>query len=382
VKIYNSLSKQVEEFVPLTDNAVGMYVCGPTVYDRAHLGNARSAVVFDLVYRALANKYTSVNYVRNFTDVDDKINNSAKQQHPELDVVDAIRLITDSTIKMYHQDMDSLGVLRPTHEPRASDYIAEMQEMILLLLERNHAYVKDGSVFFAVNSVDDSLRGILSNRKFSGSTEFSRVTENKLKEHSDDFVLWKPSDATEPGWPSPWGLGRPGWHIECSAMSQKLLGKEFDIHGGGEDLLFPHHENEIAQSGSAHNHRPHARVWMHNGMVLINGKKMSKSLGNFLTVSDIADVMTGNEIRIAMLSTHYRAALNWNDNLILQSRNVWKKFAKVSPNDELPSSEFVQALYTDFNTPLAFSIIHKEIKENKPTAYPALKLLGLDPWQL
>lgn len=377
MKIYNSLTKQTEDFVPMDANSVGMYVCGPTVYDRAHLGNARSAVVFDMVYRVLSQQYGSVNYVRNFTDVDDKINNSAKQRYPNMDAVDAIRLITDSTIDLYHRDMDSLGVLRPTHEPRASDYITEMQEMISILINKKHAYIKDGSVFFAVHSLDDNLRGILSNRKFSGNIDFSRVAENRLKEHNDDFVLWKPSDATEPGWNSPWGKGRPGWHIECSAMSHKLLGEEFDIHGGGEDLLFPHHENEIAQSGSCHNHRSHARVWMHNGMVLIGGKKMSKSLGNFLTVEDVSENMSGEEIRIALLSTHYRGALNWSDSLVQQSKNVWKKFRNVEPNNSLPSAEVLDALYNDFNTPLAFSHLHREYKEKQDTVYPGLKLLGI-----
>lgn len=377
MKIYNSLTKQTEDFVPMDANSVGMYVCGPTVYDRAHLGNARSAVVFDMVYRVLSHQYDSVNYVRNFTDVDDKINNSAKQRYPNMDAVDAIRLITDPTIDLYHQDMDSLGVLRPTHEPRASDYITEMQEMISVLINKKHAYIKDGSVFFAVNSLDDNLRGILSNRKFSGNADFSRIAENRLKEHKDDFVLWKPSDATEPGWASPWGTGRPGWHIECSAMSHKLLGEEFDIHGGGEDLLFPHHENEIAQSGSCHNHRPHARVWMHNSMVLIGGKKMSKSLGNFLTVEDVSENMSGEEIRIALLSTHYRGALNWSDSLVQQSKNVWKKFRNVEPNNSLPSAEVLDALYNDFNTPLAFSHLHREYKEKQDTVYPGLKLLGI-----
>lgn len=376
MKIYNSLSKQLETFVPINSNFVGMYVCGPTVYDRAHLGNARSAVVFDLVYRVLQTRYT-VHYVRNFTDVDDKINRAAKERFPDINPVDAIRQITDSTIQQYHQDMDSLGVLRPWAEPRASDYIVEMQDMISVLLEREHAYIKDQTVFFAVNSLSDELRGILSNRKFSSGTEFSRIKENRLKEHSDDFVLWKPSESNEPSWPSPWGAGRPGWHIECSAMSNKLLGNEFDIHGGGEDLLFPHHENEIAQSGSCHDHRPHARYWLHNGMVLIKNKKMSKSLGNFLTVDDLSSSMSGEEIRIALLSTHYRSALNWNDNLVLQSKNVWKKFKDVEPSNSGPSAEVLDALYNDFNTPLAFSHLHREFKEKSDTVYGGLKLLGL-----
>jgi cysteinyl-tRNA synthetase len=374
---YNSLSKKYDAFLPINDRHVGMYVCGPTVYDRAHLGNARSAVVFDVLYRTLAHRYSSVSYVRNFTDVDDKINNAAKKRHPELHAVDAIRLITDRTIDLYHNDMDFLKVLRPTHEPRASDYIAEMQDMISVLIDRGHAYTVDSTVFFAVSTTPENLKGILSNRKQDSGRGFERVLENKLKTHKDDFVLWKPSEAGDPAWSSPWGAGRPGWHIECSAMSKKLLGEEFDIHGGGEDLMFPHHENEIAQSGSSCNHKPHARYWLHNGMVLINGKKMSKSLGNFLTVDDVSSYMTGEEIRLALIGTHYRGALNWNENLVEQTKNVWKKFSQVPKNDHVPSEDFLEALYSDLNTPLALSILHKEIKNQKPTAYPALKLLGL-----
>lgn len=374
---YNSLTKRYDAFTPINENNIGLYVCGPTVYDRAHLGNARSAVVFDILYRTISYKYNTVTYVRNFTDVDDKINNAAKTRYPDLDPIVAIKTITDETIKWYHHDMDFLKVLRPTHEPRASEYIEEMQSMISVLIDKEHAYVVDGTVFFAVNTIPDSLQGILSNRKQGAGQDFGRVLENKLKSHKDDFVLWKPSEQGEPAWNSPWGAGRPGWHIECSAMSKSLLGDEFDIHGGGEDLLFPHHENEIAQSGSSCNHKPHARYWLHNGMVLINKKKMSKSLGNFLTVDDVAQDMSGEEIRLALLTTHYRAALNWNEGLISQTKNVWKKFMTVEENDEHPSDDFLEALYSDLNTPLALSVIHKEIKSNKSSAYPALKLLGL-----
>ncbi len=377
MKLHNSLSKQTELFTPINESQVGMYVCGPTVYDRAHLGNARSAVAFDIVYRTLKYRYENVVYVRNFTDVDDKINSAANTRYPNMNAVSAIRHITDKTIEMYHQDMDWLGVLRPAHEPRASEYIYEMQDMIAGLIAKGHAYVTEGTVFFSLSTLPDSLRGILSNRKAGAGTNFSRLEANGQKDDSDDFVLWKPSTEKEPGWPSPWGIGRPGWHIECSAMSKSILGDEFDIHGGGEDLLFPHHENEIAQSGASCGHKPHARYWLHNGMVLINKKKMSKSLGNFLTVEDVSNTMSGEEVRLALISTHYRAAVNWNDSLIKQTKNVWKKFSKVKKNDSGPSEELMNALYSDFNTPLAISILHKEIKNGLDSAYGGLRLLGL-----
>jgi cysteinyl-tRNA synthetase len=377
VKLYNSLSKQTELFVPIKPSSVGMYVCGPTVYDRAHLGNARSAVVFDMVYRVLLHSYPSVTYVRNFTDVDDKINAAAVSQYFELEPVEAIRRLTDRTIDLYHQDMDHLNVLRPTHEPRASQYIAEMQTMIEDLVNKSHAYANNGTVFFSVESLPEALRGVLSNRKIGAGAEFGRLEANHLKQNPDDFVLWKPSNNNEPSWPSAWGAGRPGWHIECSAMSKSILGTEFDIHGGGEDLMFPHHENEIAQSGASCNHKPHARFWLHNGMVLINGKKMSKSLGNFLIVEDVSAHMSGAEIRLALLSTHYRSALNWSDNLVTQTKNMWKKFSAVEPNNEPASTDVVNALKSDFNVPLALSYIHKEVKQKSKSAYGALKLLGL-----
>ncbi|MFN4130731.1 MAG: cysteine--tRNA ligase [Paracoccaceae bacterium] len=306
IKLTNSKTHRKEVFAPLEADNVRMYVCGPTVYDRAHLGNARPVVVFDVLYRLLRHVYgpDCVTYVRNFTDVDDKINAKAAQTGR------AIRDITDETIGWYRDDMDALGALRPTHEPRATEFIGAMIAMIEGLVAKGHAYAREGHVLFRVRSYADY--GVLSGRSVDDMIAGARVEVAPFKEDPMDFVLWKPSDAGVPGWESPWGFGRPGWHIECSAMAYELLGESFDIHGGGLDLQFPHHENEIAQSACAHGHGTFARYWLHNEMLQVEGKKMSKSLGNFFTVRDLLDQeYPGEVIRFVILSTHYRSPMDW-----------------------------------------------------------------------
>lgn len=308
IKLTNSKTHRKEVFEPLDPRHVRMYVCGPTVYDRAHLGNARPVVVFDVAYRLLRHVYgaEAVTYVRNFTDVDDKINAKAAETGR------AIRDITDETIGWYHDDMDALGALRPNHEPRATEFIGAMIAMIEGLVAKGHAYAAEGHVLFRVRSYAEY--GALSGRSVDDMIAGARVEVAPFKEDPMDFVLWKPSEAGVPGWESPWGYGRPGWHIECSAMAYELLGESFDIHGGGLDLQFPHHENEIAQSACAHGHGSFARVWLHNEMLLVEGKKMSKSLGNFFTVRDLlAQGVPGEVIRFVLLSTHYRKPMDWTD---------------------------------------------------------------------
>ncbi len=323
IRLYNTRTRRKEDFAPLDPENVRMYVCGPTVYDRAHLGNARPVVVFDVLFRLLRHVYgaDAVTYVRNFTDVDDKINARAREMQAAGDGRDLnaiIRTLTDQTIGWYHDDMGALGALRPTVEPRATDYIGQMVGMIEGLVAKGHAYVAEGHVLFDVRSYPEY--GRLSGRSVDDMIAGARVEVAPYKRDPMDFVLWKPSAADEPGWDGPvWegksiSRGRPGWHIECSAMAHELLGESFDIHGGGIDLQFPHHENEIAQSCCAHPDGGFARVWMHNEMVQVDGKKMSKSLGNFFTVRDLLDQgWPGEVIRFVMLQTHYRKPMDWTE---------------------------------------------------------------------
>ncbi len=307
ITLYNTRTRRKERLEPVTPGKASMYVCGPTVYDRAHIGNARPVVVFDTLFRLLRHTYGegNVTYVRNITDVEDKINARARRAGGP------IGEITAETTRWYHEDMDALGALRPTFEPRATEYIGEMIAMIAVLIERGHAYAPgDGHVLFAVGSFPDY--GKLARRSLDDMRVGARAEVATSKRDPMDFVLWKPSDAETPGWDSPWGRGRPGWHIECSAMARALLGEAFDIHGGGVDLAFPHHENELAQSVCAHPDEGFARVWMHNGMLNIEGEKMSKSLGNFFTVRDLLDKgIPGEVIRFVLLSTHYRQPIDW-----------------------------------------------------------------------
>ena len=319
-KIYNTLTKEKELFQPLDRQSIKMYVCGPTVYSYAHIGNARPAVVFDVLYRFLKNIYPEVIYVRNITDVDDKINEAAKK------INKPIASITKKYTDIYHQDMKSLGVLSPNHEPRVTDNISQIISMIQKILDNKKAYINDNHVLFDITSFDQY--GKLSNRNTDEMLSGARVEVADYKKNPGDFVLWKPSNKDEPGWDSPWGFGRPGWHIECSSMVETYLGEEIDIHGGGQDLIFPHHENEIAQSCSAHNNKIYARYWVHNGYLNMEGEKMSKSLGNIITVKELLEQYDGEVIRLALLSTHYRKPINFGESLLEQSKNILNKLYK------------------------------------------------------
>jgi cysteinyl-tRNA synthetase len=356
---------------------VRMYVCGPTVYDRAHLGNARPVLVFDVLYRLLRHTYGAdhVTYVRNFTDVDDKINARAAESGRE------IGEITAETTQWFLDDMGALGALEPTHMPRATQYIPQMVAMIEDLIAKGHAYEAEGHVLFAVESYADY--GALSGRSVDDMIAGARVEVAPYKKNPMDFVLWKPSTPDLPGWDSPWGRGRPGWHIECSAMAQELLGESFDIHGGGLALQFPHHENEIAQSCCAHPDAGFARVWMHNEMVQVEGKKMSKSLGNFFTVRDLLEQgFPGELIRFVMLSTHYRKPMDWTQEKAEQARAVLVRWYRLTEGveAEAPDHEVLEALADDLNTPAAIARLHRL---GSPAVAGRLKgsmaLLGLPP---
>ncbi|MBI2236208.1 MAG: cysteine--tRNA ligase [Magnetospirillum sp.] len=356
--LYNTLTKKKEVFEPLTPGHVGMYVCGPTVYDRAHIGNARPVIVFDVLYRLLKMLYPSVRYVRNITDVDDKINARAK------DSGEPIAAITERTTRLFHEDIAALNALPPDVEPRATAHIAQMIAMIERLIAKGFAYEADGHVLFGVSAM--SGYGRLSRRSMDEMIAGARVEIAPYKKDAADFVLWKPSPPDLPGWDSPWGRGRPGWHIECSAMSLEHLGETFDIHGGGQDLVFPHHENEIAQSTCA-NGKPFARYWLHNGYLMVEGEKMSKSLGNFFTVRELLDQAPGEAIRLCMLSSHYHQPFDWTAEGLKQARatldrlyTALKSAADVEPEGlgEVPI-EVMAALKDDLNTPLAISHLHE-----------------------
>ena len=303
LQIYDTFSNEKKLFEPIDPSNVRMYVCGPTVYDFPHVGNARPVIVFDLLFRLLRRIYGvgNVTYVRNITDVDDKIITAASENNED------IKSLTERTIKFFHDDADYIGALEPTFEPKATDYINDMIDIINSLIEKDYAYVSEDNVLFSASKF--SKYGQLSGKNLEEMIAGSRVEVESFKRSSSDFVLWKPSKSSEPGWDSPWGKGRPGWHIECSAMSEKLLGKNFDIHGGGQDLIFPHHENEIAQSECANNEK-FANYWLHNGFVNVEGNKMSKSEGNFVTVNQLKQKYQGEVIRLAMISTHYLSLIH------------------------------------------------------------------------
>ena len=370
LKIYNTLSREKELFVPLNPKSIKMYVCGPTVYSYAHIGNARPAVIFDTLYRVLKNIYPEVIYVRNITDVDDKINEAAKKLNKP------ISFITKKYTGIYHQDMQSLNVLSPSHEPRVTDNIEQIISMIQRIIDNKKAYIKDSHILFDVTSFEQY--GELSNRDIDEMLSGARVEVAEYKKNPGDFVLWKPSKDDEPGWDSPWGYGRPGWHIECSSMVETYLGKEIDIHGGGQDLIFPHHENEIAQSCSAHNSKSYAKYWMHNGYLNMEGEKMSKSLGNIITVKELLEKYDGEVIRLALLSTHYRKPINFGESLLEQSKNILNKLYKNINNqsyEDVVSKDVINSLLDDLNTPLAISSLLK-IKCSK-TLIKSANLLGL-----
>ena len=365
IRLYNTRTRRKEAFEPLDPGNLRIYVCGPTVYDRAHIGNARPVVVFDTLFRLLRHVYGAghVTYVRNFTDVDDKINAAAQARKTAGDprsLEELIRARTEETIGWYHADMDALGALRPTQEPRATDFIGAMIAMIEGLVASGHAYAAEGHVLFRVRSYE--AYGALSGRSVDDMIAGARVEVAPFKEDPLDFVLWKPSDADLPGWPSPWGRGRPGWHIECSAMSYELLGASFDIHGGGIDLQFPHHENEIAQSCCAHPEGGFARVWMHNEMLQVEGKKMSKSLGNFFTVRDLLDQgFPGEVIRFVYLSTHYSKPMDWTAEKAAQATATlrkWRGLLEGAAPGGAPAAAVVAALADDLNTAGAIAELH------------------------
>jgi len=356
IHLYNSLSKKKEVFVPLNPEKIGMYVCGPTVYDFAHIGNARPFVVFDVLARLLRQVYKNVCYVRNITDVDDKINAASLAQK------ESIADLTQRTTAAFHQDMEALGNLPPDIEPRATHHIQEMIDIIQKLLDKEHAYEVEGHVLFSVRSFPDY--GLLSRRNPEEMLAGARVEVAPYKKDAGDFVLWKPSDEETPGWESPWGFGRPGWHIECSAMSSKYLGTIFDIHGGGQDLIFPHHENEIAQSRCANEAPVFARYWLHNGYLTIGGDKMSKSQRNFFTVRDLLSSYPGEVIRFALLSTHYRQPLDWTESVLENAKQSLDrlytalKLSEKSNDDHVIEHPIMEALRDDLNTPLAISMLH------------------------
>jgi cysteinyl-tRNA synthetase len=374
LKLYNTLTRAKREFRPIDPQNVRMYVCGPTVYDFAHIGNARPVIVFDLLYRLLRHEYGAahVKYVRNITDVDDKINARALRDFPDLPLNDAIAKVTSATAAQFHKDVAALGCLPPNVEPRATQYIGPMIEVIEKLIARGHAYNAYGYVMFSAPSMN--TYGRLSRRKFDQMIAGARIDGHDYKRNDADFVLWKPARDGEPGWDSPWGRGRPGWHIECSAMSWKNLGETFDIHGGGLDLIFPHHENEIAQSTCAFGHDMMANVWMHNGFVQVEGRKMSKSDGNFVTIRELTEQWTGDALRLNMLKTHYRSPIDWtHENLSNSNREFYSWADKIysSVENKLPEydsskvdPDLIKALYDDLNTQEAFTIL-RNLHESK-----------------
>ncbi|OQP85662.1 cysteine--tRNA ligase [Rhizobium rhizosphaerae] len=334
LRLYNTLTREKAPFAPIDACDVRMYVCGPTVYDFAHIGNARPVIVFDVLFRLLRHLFGAdhVTYARNITDVDDKINARALRDHPDLPLNEAIRAVTEKTAERFAADTAALGALAPTHEPRATDNIAEMVTIIRALITRGHAYVADGEVLFDTASMP--TYGQLSRRPLDEQQAGARVAVDAHKKNPADFVLWKLSSHNEPGWDSPWGRGRPGWHIECSAMSNRYLGEVFDIHGGGLDLIFPHHENEIAQSCCAFDTQAMANVWMHNGFVQVEGRKMSKSEGNFITIADLLDTerfggrrWEGEVLRLAMLMTHYRQPIDFSVKRLEEARGLVRRWA-------------------------------------------------------
>jgi cysteinyl-tRNA synthetase len=355
LRLYNTLTRTKEDFVPLDSKNVRMYVCGPTVYDFAHIGNARPVIVFDVLFRLLRHLYGDVHvtYARNITDVDDKIIVRAHEESI------SIRELTERTAKQFHEDVAALGCLPPTHEPRATEHIAAMIAMNERLIAAGHAYAADGHVLFDVSSKPDY--GKLARRSLDEMIAGARVEVAPYKKNPMDFVLWKPSMPEQPGWDSPWGRGRPGWHLECSAMSEALLGETFDIHGGGIDLVFPHHENEIAQSEGAHHGHPLAKLWMHNGFLQVEGEKMSKSLGNFFTIHDLLKDWPGEVLRFNMLRTHYRQPMDWTMQGLKESSTILERWYGVAEPIWAGAlgDDFLDALCDDLNTPQAIAALHQ-----------------------
>jgi len=355
LRLFNTLTKTKEDLAPLDPKNVRLYVCGPTVYDFAHIGNARPVIVFDVLFRLLRHIYgdAHVTYVRNITDVDDKINARAAERGI------SIRELTQETARIYEEDVAALGNLPPTVTPRATEHVREMIAMIEELIEGGHAYAAEGHVLFDVSSKSDY--GKLARRSLDEMLAGARVEVAPYKRNAMDFVLWKPSEAGLPGWDSPWGRGRPGWHIECSAMAGKYLGESFDIHGGGIDLVFPHHENEIAQSESAHHGHPLAKVWMHNGFLQVEGEKMAKSAGNFFTIRELLADWPGEVLRFNMLRTHYRQPIDFTFAGLKESWKTLERWYEVTEPlaDPAPDAAFFEALSDDLNTPAAIASLHQ-----------------------
>jgi cysteinyl-tRNA synthetase len=379
LRIHDTLSRGKVDFEPIDPKHVRLYVCGPTVYDYAHIGNARPVVVFDVLVRLLRRLYGRVTHVSNITDVDDKINARARESGED------IRSITERTAEAFHADMAALGAGRPDVEPRATEHIAQMIAMIETLIAKGNAYAAEGHVLFSVPSMPDY--GTLSRLDKREIVAGARVDVAPYKKDPSDFVLWKPSDADTPGWESPWGRGRPGWHIECSAMSLEHLGASFDIHGGGQDLIFPHHENEIAQSKCALGHDSFAKYWMHNGYLMSEGEKMSKSLGNFYTVHDLLEEFPGEAIRLVLLQSHYRQPLDFTKAGISEARKTLDRWYRAAADAGTAAAEppdaVVEALCDDLNTPQAVVELHRLAANGEGAAFVAgarfLGLLGQDP---
>ena len=380
LNFFNTLSNKKEKFIPIDCNKVGMYVCGPTVYDFPHIGNARPLVVFDVLFRLLKRIYgkNKVTYVRNITDIDDKIIASSKKNKKN------IKDLTETITKSFHEDCIYLNCLNPTFEPKPTEHIKEMISMVNNLLTNNHAYENEKHVYFSVSSF--KKYGRLSNKNSEQLIAGSRVEVSKYKKNPLDFVLWKPSEENDPGWDSPWGRGRPGWHLECSVMSEKFLGKKFDIHGGGLDLVFPHHENEIAQSCCANKTDNFANYWLHNGFVTFDKEKMSKSLGNIVAINKLKENINGQVVRLALLSSHYKQPLDWNEKLIKESQNTldkWYSQFEKTDSEEL-SDNVLNPLLEDLNTPEYIAKLHllygessKGNKSSKIKFLSACKQIGL-----
>jgi cysteinyl-tRNA synthetase len=397
IKIYNSFSGNKEAFVPINKDHVKIYVCGPTVYNYAHIGNARPAVVFDTFVRFLRSQFSKITHVSNITDIDDKIIAAALEKDLP------ISQITEKYTDIYNADLNTLGVHAPDFQPKATEFIPEMIELIKVLIDRGHAYEKEGHVLFHVLSFENY--GCLSKRNRDEQIAGSRVEVAPFKKDAADFVLWKPSSDVQPGWDSPWGFGRPGWHLECSVMSEKTLGLPFDIHGGGRDLVFPHHENEIAQSccasGIKNDPSSYAKYWMHNGFVTVNGEKMSKSLNNITLIKDLTDSYKGEVIRLTLLSSHYRQGLDWNESIIHQSEKLLDKLYKILSDEGINSAptssnfdeDILEALADDLNTPKVISVFNslakkysqdsginkKDIAESIKTSGNLIGILNEDP---
>ena len=383
IKIFNTISKKKEVFTPVIKNSVTMYVCGPTVYSHPHIGNARAAIIPDILFRVLKKNFKEVTYIRNITDVDDKISEAAFSQGK------TVYQISEKFIKIYKSNMSSLGILNPTYEPKVTDNIPTIIETISRIIDNGYGYIAENHVLFDTNKY--KKYGDLSKRSLDEMIDGARVDVASYKKSPRDFVLWKPSDDKQPGWESPWGLGRPGWHIECTSMIKSIIGMNstLDIHGGGNDLIFPHHENEIAQ-GNCASDASYCNYWFHNGIVLVNKRKMSKSLGNVILISDLLKKESAASIRLALLSAHYRQPLNWSDSTIVESNNLIKKFRNIiQPYENIsetdyPNNEIYSILSDDLNTPEAIkylSLLSKHAKKNKADSksfIAAYKFLGLD----